>query len=74
MICSLICYYCGKYNLINLAFFTMNSLIPQNELDYAYYVAKNRCIFYRIILKMEDYISFSKIKKFYKEIENNGRL
>ena len=51
-------------------FITMNSLIPEKEIDYAYYNAKNKCCFYRTILKLENSLSDSEVEKFYKEIEN----
>ena len=67
---TLICYFHDDSNMQTLTFSTMNSIIPQNELDYAYYNAKNKCIYFRIKLKMENYIADSEIKKFYKEVEN----
>ena len=53
-----------------LSFCTMNSLIPENELDYAYYNAKNKSIFYDTLLKLDNVITDSEKEKFYKEIEN----
>ena len=67
---SLICYFHEDSNLQMLTFCTMNSLIPHNKLDYAYYNAKNKCIYFRTKLKLENYISVSEIEKFYKEVEN----
>ena len=67
---SLICYFHEDSNLQMLTFCTMNSLIPQNKLDYAYYNAKNKCIYFRTKLKLVNYISVSEIEKFYKEVEN----
>ena len=67
---TLICYFHDDSNMQTLTFSIMNSLIPQNEMDYAYYNAKNKCIYFRIKLKLENYIADSEIKKFYKEVEN----
>ena len=52
-----------------LSFSTLNSLIPSNDLDYAYYQAKNKCIYFNTYLKLNA-ISDSEIENFYKEIEN----
>ena len=52
-----------------ISFSTLNSLIPSNDLDYAYYSAKNKCIFFNKYLNLNA-ISDSEIEKFYKEIEN----
>ena len=43
--------------------------MPKNELDYAYYHAKNRCIFINTDLKLNA-ISDSEIEKFYEGVEN----
>ena len=51
-----------------ISFSTLNSLIPENELDYAYYQAKNKCVFFNIDLKLENAVSEAEIEKFYKEI------
>ena len=40
------------------------------DIDYAYYHAKNRSIFFTNYLKLEDTISDAEIEAFYKEIEN----
>ena len=53
-----------------ISFCTLNSLIPENEFDYAYYNAKNKCCYYRTNLKLENFLSDSDIEKFYKEIED----
>ena len=49
---------------------TLNSLLPKNDSDYAYYNAKNKSIFFCNYLKLEHLITDSEIEKFYKEIEN----
>ena len=48
----------------------MNSLVPYKDLDYAYYTAKNKSIFFKKYLKIEDSISDLEIEKYYKEVEN----
>ena len=55
-----------------ISFCTLNSLIPKkgNDIDYAYYHAKNSCIYFVNYLKLENMISDSEIEAFYKEIEN----
>ena len=53
-----------------LAFCEMNSLLPINELDYAYYNAKNKCCYLRNSLKLQSVVSDEDMDKFYKEIEN----
>ena len=49
---------------------TLNSLLPKNDSDYAYYNAKNKSIFFCNYLKLEHLMTDSEIEKFYKEIEN----
>ena len=67
---SLFCYFNKDESELSLLLFTtLNSLMPKNELDYTYYQAKNRCIFFNTYLKLNA-ISDSEIKKFYEEIEN----
>ena len=53
-----------------ISFSTMNSLVPENELDIAYYIAKNKCIFFNTYLKLNDAITDEEIKKFYAEIHD----
>ena len=53
-----------------LSFSTLNSLIPKNELDIAYYQAKNKCIYFNTYLKLDNAITVSEIEKFYQENEN----
>ena len=53
-----------------LSFCLLNSLEPKNELDYAYYIAKNKCIYFQTYLKLDKVLSDSDIENFYKEIEN----
>ena len=50
-------------------FSTLNSIIPNEELDYAYYYAKNKCIFFKDYLNLNDLISDSEIKNFYNEVK-----
>ena len=57
-------------DLATLSFCTINSLIPEHELDYAYYNAKNKSIFFSKDLKLENVITDLEIENFYKEIEN----
>ena len=64
---SLFCYFNKDESELSLLLFTtLNSLMPKNELDYTYYQAKNRCIFFNTYLKLNA-ISDSEIKKFYEE-------
>ena len=49
---------------------TLNSLIPLNDSDYAYYNAKNKSIFFTGYLKLEHLMTEKEIETFYKEIEN----
>ena len=53
-----------------LAFFELNSLIPKNELDYAYYAAKNKCIYLKMKLQQYVFNSDLETEKFYEEIKN----
>ena len=48
----------------------MNSLMPKNEFDFAYYNAKNKCLFFNSYLNLENVITDSEKEKFFKEIEN----
>ena len=49
----------------------LNSLIPNGELDYAYYHSKNKSIYFQTYLKLEtQMISESDIENFYKEIKD----
>ena len=65
----LCCFHREGSELPKISFSTLNSLMPKNELDYAYYQAKNRCIFINTDLKLNA-ISDSEIEKFYEEVEN----
>ena len=68
---TLFCYfYDENTDLHMIAFSTMNSLVPENELDIAYYTAKNKCIFFNSYLKLNDAVTDDEIKKFYEEIHN----
>ena len=51
MKCVLLCYFhIEGSDLPMLSFSTLNSLVPTNDLDYAYYNARNKCIYFRINL------------------------
>ena len=65
-------YYNEETDFHKISFCTLNSLIPKkgNDIDYAYYHAKNRSIYFVNYLKLENMISDSEIEAFYKEIEN----
>ena len=63
------CYFHDESEFHMISFCTMNSLIPNDELDLAYYYAKNKCVFFNTYLKLENAISDSEIKKFYKDVE-----
>ena len=52
---------------LSFSFSVLNSMIPRTQLDYAYYTAKNKCIYFGF---WKNLISESEIEKFYKEIEN----
>ena len=68
---NLLCYfYKDNKDSCMVSFSIMNSLIPKNELDYAYYNAKNKCIFHNTYLKLGNIITDSEKEKFYKEIES----
>ena len=66
------CYFCKEVeeDLNLISFSILNSLIPQNELDYSYYLAKNKCIFFREFLNIKDIMTDEEIEAFYKDIEN----
>jgi len=58
-----------KKEIIEVSFCIMNSIIPNGDLDYAYFNAKNRCIFLQNNLKLVKLISDEEIESFYKEIQ-----
>ena len=69
----LFCYFHKEdSDLYMISFCTLDSLIPKKNIivDYAYYHAKNRCIFFTNYLKLENTKSDAEIEAFYKEIEN----
>ena len=69
----LFCYFHKEESDLHIiSFCTLNSLIPKKDIDidYAYYHAKNRSIFFTNYLKLENTISDTEIEAFYKEIEN----
>ena len=54
-----------------ISFCMLNSLIPNGELDYAYYHSKNKSIYFQTYLKLEtQMISESDIENFYKEVKD----
>ena len=53
-----------------MEFSILNSIIPNNELDYAYYRAKNKCIYFQNYLNIGNIMSDTEIENFYKEVEN----
>ena len=54
-----------------LAFSILYSITPKIESDYTYFLAKNKCVYFRNHLKLEKNIfSDSEIEAFYKEVEN----
>ena len=53
-----------------LSFSILNSITPKNEFDYAYYQAKNKCIYFRTELELEILMAEEEIESFYKEVEN----
>ena len=55
-----------------VSFCELNSVIPKCDNDYAYYEAKNKCIYFKRYLKNENknIISDDEIEKFYNDIEN----
>jgi len=69
----LFCYFQKEDSDLHIiSFCTLNSLIPKKDIgiDYAYYHAKNKSIFFTDYLKLENSISDEEIETFYKEIEN----
>jgi len=68
----LLCFFNKKeddpdFNLI--LFSTLNSIMPKGELDFAYYVAKTKCIYFKEYLNLNDLISDSEIESYFKEIK-----
>ena len=59
-----------SYFIPKISFALLKSLEAKNELDYSYYHAKNKCVYLRTILNIENEFSNSDIDNFYKEIEN----
>jgi hypothetical protein len=71
MKCVLFCYFDNKgSDLSMMSFSIMESLMPKHELDYAYYTAKNKCIFFNSYLNLENAINDSETQKFFNEIKN----
>ena len=69
---TFICFFTNPENKdnITLSFITLNSLIQKSDFDYAFYNAKNRCVYLRSCFKFEQLISEEEIENFYKEITN----
>ena len=69
------CFFCyfrhddDNYDSKIMPFILLNSLIPKNELDYAYYNAKNKCIYFQDYMKLGNIITDSEIEDFYKEVK-----
>lgn len=53
-----------------MSFSILNSVTPKGELDYAYYHAKNKCIYFRTELDLESLMTEEEVENFYKEVEN----
>ena len=67
----LFCYFHKEESDLHLiSFCTLNSLVPKNDHDLAYYNAKNKSIFFTSYLKLENSMADKEIEIFYKEIEN----
>jgi hypothetical protein len=66
------CYFCKQIddglNMISFSILNSMTLMPQNEFDYAYYIAKNKCVYFRESLKLQNLISDPEIETFYKEM------
>ena len=58
-----------NYDTNIIPFILLNSLIPKSDLDYAYYHAKNKCIYFQDYMKLGNIITDSEIEDFYKEIK-----
>ena len=65
------CYFNKNENadLNMMSFALLNSVVPKDEFDLAYYLSKNKCIYLQTYLKLGEIISDSEIEKFYKEVE-----
>ena len=67
----LTCYfYKGNTESKIMEFSILNSIMPKNDLDYAYYRAKNKCIYFQNFMNIGNIISDDEIDQFYKEVEN----
>ena len=64
----LICYY-KDFNKDEslMAFCQLNSLIPKNNNDIAYYEAKNKCVYFKKLLNIENYLQIKKLNYFMKK-------
>ena len=70
--CVLFCFFNEKekIELNKSLFIKLNSLKPTNDLDYAYYHSKNKCIFFQSYLNLGKFITDIEIENFYKEVIN----
>ena len=65
----LICCFKNDKDDCLIAYCQLNSLIPQNNNDFAYYEAKNKCIYFKNNLNIENYLTDKEIEEFYEEME-----
>ena len=66
----LLFYFSDEQGLTETIFSTLNSLIPKNELDYAYYYAKNKYMYFSTSFDLDFQIDESDIHKFYEEVKS----
>ena len=70
------CYFCKQdkddLNMISFNILNSISLNSKDKLDFAYYQAKNKCVFFRERFKLRNLLSDTEIETFYKEIENKN--
>ena len=68
----LICCFKNDKDDCLIAYCQLNSLIPQNNNDFAYYEAKNKCIYFKNNLNIENYLTDKEIEEFYEEMEKKN--
>ena len=68
----LICYFLkeDEEQLDQIKFSILNSIKLTNDNDYSYYQAKNKCVYFRTYLNLQNIISEEFIEDFYNEVEN----
>ena len=66
----LLFYFSDEQGLTETIFSTLNSLIPKNEIDYAYYYAKNKYMYFSTSFDLDFQIDESDIHKFYEEVKS----